>query len=567
MNNATDLRTRRPWRSLVLNADYTPLTAWPLSVVPAQEALATVLRGRADVVEAWPDAFYRSPSQQIAVPKVVALRQYANVHASPKFCRRSILLRDGFKCFPAGTRVLMADGRQIAIEEVRVGDRVIDAYGNPQFIQAQGTRVADDCVSIKHRGSFERTVVTADHPFLDQDGRFTEIGKMEIAESRGGAYLTIPRRMQYEIAPASRIHVPEMLPKDTWFRVRGGRIYRSRKRTDRGLPLSVAQSPALAYLLGLYIAEGCATSNGVVSWNFCSDEEPTLAADAARILAEVLGLRPTLTVDEARHTCVVRVSSKSLAELLWVYCGKGARNKRTPWELVGPFHVAYLKGLFAGDAHIDNNRGKVVLSMTSTDAIFGAQSMLWGLGIHPTYQCIQVTGKLPAYTLVLSAANRTAFLRTVMQEDAPDAEEIFGNDTHVFRRLQERTLVEGDVVVYNIEVGGTNSYIANGLAVHNCQYCGEQFDARELTYDHVIPRAAGGKTTWDNILTACVSCNARKRAHLPNYSGRKGGGMRPLKAPRQPTAAELMRAGMKHIEKDVVEDFGSWLYWSGELTP
>lgn len=81
----------------------------------------------------------------------------------------------------------------------------------------------------------------------------------------------------------------------------------------------------------------------------------------------------------------------------------------------------------------------------------------------------------------------------------------------------------------------------------------------------MIPRAAGGRTTWDNILSACVECNAKKRNLPAAWSGRKGAGMRPLKEPRQPTAAELMRAGMRHIEADVREDWGSWLYWSGEL--
>lgn len=98
-----------------------------------------------------------------------------------------------------------------------------------------------------------------------------------------------------------------------------------------------------------------------------------------------------------------------------------------------------------------------------------------------------------------------------------------------------------------------------------CQYCGGKFAAEELTYDHVIPREAGGKTEWENILSACVECNKRKRNSMPNYSGRKGTALRPLKAPRQPTSAELMRSGLEFLAPDVREDFSSWLYWSAEL--
>jgi 5-methylcytosine-specific restriction endonuclease McrA len=100
-----------------------------------------------------------------------------------------------------------------------------------------------------------------------------------------------------------------------------------------------------------------------------------------------------------------------------------------------------------------------------------------------------------------------------------------------------------------------------------CQYCGEAFPSHELTYDHVIPRAAGGKTEWTNIVTACLRCNGIKGNRLPNYSGRKGaaGSLRPLKEPRRPSTAELLRAGLEFLPNDVRDDFGSFLYWTVPL--
>jgi hypothetical protein len=75
----------------VLNADYRPLSTYPLSIIAAQDAVSAIWRERVDVVEAWSDAFFRSPSTTIAVPKIVALRHYAPVSGEPKFCRRSRL--------------------------------------------------------------------------------------------------------------------------------------------------------------------------------------------------------------------------------------------------------------------------------------------------------------------------------------------------------------------------------------------------------------------------------------------------------------------------------------------
>ncbi len=51
---------------------------------------------------------------------------------------------------------------------------------------------------------------------------------------------------------------------------------------------------------------------------------------------------------------------------------------------------------------------------------------------------------------------------------------------------------------------------------HTCQYCGSQ---SKLTLDHVIPRSKGGPHTWDNVVTACESCNSRKGDRLPEQAG------------------------------------------------
>ncbi|MDR0534958.1 MAG: HNH endonuclease [Puniceicoccales bacterium] len=61
-----------------------------------------------------------------------------------------------------------------------------------------------------------------------------------------------------------------------------------------------------------------------------------------------------------------------------------------------------------------------------------------------------------------------------------------------------------------------NVYLRDGF---RCQYCGGVFDERELTLDHVIPRDRGGRTAWENIVTACARCNARKSDRLPAQAG------------------------------------------------
>lgn len=54
---------------------------------------------------------------------------------------------------------------------------------------------------------------------------------------------------------------------------------------------------------------------------------------------------------------------------------------------------------------------------------------------------------------------------------------------------------------------------------YTCQYCGKEFAPTFLTLDHVIPISRGGKTQWDNIVTACKACNTKKGGKRPREAG------------------------------------------------
>jgi 5-methylcytosine-specific restriction endonuclease McrA len=53
---------------------------------------------------------------------------------------------------------------------------------------------------------------------------------------------------------------------------------------------------------------------------------------------------------------------------------------------------------------------------------------------------------------------------------------------------------------------------------YRCQYCGKHFESLQLNMDHVIPRDRGGRTSWENIVTSCISCNSRKANRLPHQA-------------------------------------------------
>jgi len=104
-----------------------------------------------------------------------------------------------------------------------------------------------------------------------------------------------------------------------------------------------------------------------------------------------------------------------------------------------------------------------------------------------------------------------------------------------------------------------NVFLRDGFA---CQYCGEPGTSQDLTFDHVIPRSRGGRTTWQNIVAACGPCNLKKGGRTP------GQAQMPLRrTAHQPSAWQLQQAGRRFPPHFLHQSWLDYLYWDIELEP
>ena len=73
---------------------------------------------------------------------------------------------------------------------------------------------------------------------------------------------------------------------------------------------------------------------------------------------------------------------------------------------------------------------------------------------------------------------------------------------------------------------------------YTCQYCDLRPPRKLLTVDHILPRSRGGKTTWENVITACQKCNGRKGNRTPSEAN-----MKLLSEPKRPRYIAIASLG------------------------
>lgn len=90
-----------------------------------------------------------------------------------------------------------------------------------------------------------------------------------------------------------------------------------------------------------------------------------------------------------------------------------------------------------------------------------------------------------------------------------------------------------------------------------CQYCGAK---GEMTFDHVIPKSRGGRTSWENVVAACGPCNLKKGSRSVAEAG-----MHLRRRPMRPEAEALKNQGRKFPPNYLHDSWLDFLYWDAEL--
>ncbi len=358
-------------------------------------------------------------------------------------------------CLLADAMVRMADGTVKPIKDVRTFDVVWTAEGNASTVkQLHGREYEGDLVTVKLWGH-SHLRLTPNHEVL------TKRGYVPSGELRGDDYVRLPR-----VSSAVRVRVlqtAQLVAPVKQYSGAGRGCDTWNNHAVKELPDFIELDRDFGYLIGLYAAEGFRHKN-VATWAFDIKERETIAAEASRIIREKFS-ETTGKQANGSNGILVELYGKQWASLFEALCGKLAHGKKLhPDVMSGPdeFLHGVWDGWIAGDGH------HRVRDTTVCDVGATVSKQL----AHNMFDIANYLGLRPSILKEKPQKNEYAKTRKpvwkVSAASKSDNWRVHQDAGATWRKVRSIETEHYRGRVYNIGVEGDNSYIADGLGVHNC---------------------------------------------------------------------------------------------------
>lgn len=404
-------------------------------------------------------------------------------------CREIGGIKPILGCLLPGQEIHTIDGFK-KIEDVCIGDMVLTHKGRWRKVISTMCREYDGNVysfSPARKGSRKFTV-TAEHPILifDKDGdskwmRADHVEAGRVNKHLGAkcwkSFVGIPKLSELK----SNTYFDPIVDESRYF-IDGGDFcgyhFRAGRKRWAGWGRPKLIDAEFARFLGLFVAEGSAGDDGLITFTFNINEDDYVAF----IVEYLSGLGLTVGHKKRKHkgTHDIWTCSIPLSRMLQEYCGKGAKNKVVPKQIIEAtreIQDQFLSGLADGDAKITKNSSGstiIYLKASSQKLIWGVRSLLANKG---SYAEVKPAFDKRGYTAwSIQWTENARFKRSIQTK------------SHVLIGLRSVESVRYTGKVYNFEVEQDNSYVSDFI-VHNCEiyYTGDRWDR--------TPRAERDETT------------------------------------------------------------------------
>lgn len=417
-------------------------------------------------------------------------------------------------CFPAGTRIRMEDGTNKPIEQVRLLDKVLTAEGNIGVVTHLFVKPEERGLTSVKLWGHNALRMTVEHPVL------TKRGYVRAGELRQDDYVALPRYLPCSnkfIVPADHVVLRRTAKSDGYRRYAGVAERGGLTVCVKAMPEVIEMTAAAGRIIGLFLAEG-STDSGKVIWTFGAHEEETLVAELVSLLKSEWGVEAHAKKLAAHNTVKVAVYGTAWAKLFEGLCSSGSGRKRLhPDVASGPrdFMEAVLKGWMSGDGYA-SRRSEPDLGVTVSHDL--ALSM---------YDIAQALGLRPVLRQSEPSMNRHAKTRQTRWEmkygSQADNWRVEQDDTHVWRKVRSLEQEDFSGWVFNFEVEGDNSYVAEGVGVHNCVSFGWGRGVQDLLLAQIArKRQTGQDEQWPGAEVATEPIYGGSRIEVGRSPGGEG---------------------------------------------
>ena len=429
--------------------------------------------------------------------------------------QQQVWARDGFQCFTPDTLITMANGSQKPIQSVSVGDFVYDVFGVPQQVEyVHKEFVSRELVGLRHRGNGDWLWTTPEHRIIttDWDGTLN-INGIPASEISTNTY--IAECHPFTCGDRSIVDLIDFYDNLRYIRFKDEKV---KNYCGPWVNRFIPADEQLGRLVGYYLSEGWVMkpdTGKVVAFGFHAKEK-IFHSDLGCLVKELFGVNSSIRIED--NQAVVYVCNKLVASFLMRLCGVGCGHKHIlPNDFRLPFQHGVLSGAMRGDGHFDENLSKAVLTLGNEQLCRELYTLAITLGINPTLSKTQYRiNRKPTKTVVFNGFEYNKVIELcdlplrIYTPKRPKYSDRNRNGIHTISKITEiqHSLYNG--FVYDLQVSGSHTYIANFVAVHNCIYCARKMGEVLLTIDHFVPLERGGSDHPDNLISACGRCNKLK---------------------------------------------------------
>ena len=381
-------------------------------------------------------------------------------------------------CFPAGTKINTPTGLK-NIEDLKIGDKVIDKDGNSQIVENNLSRIASsDLIYLKAAG-LKDILTTKEHPF-------------------------------YAKKVIKKVHNLPVYGEPKW--IPAGEL----KTTDKiGIFIPKSGNKDIdknfAYVIGRYVGDGWKTPSNRIAhpyrYYICTafDEQK----DFEKKL-DLSGIKYSKHENRTVEEYNLNISNNEYLVSLLEDCGRKANDKHVPeevWNWNKESIQAFLKGYFDADGSMSERKGQITQRFTSIsyELILNIAELV-RMVYHKN---VNITERYPHSTAIIEE-------RKVNQSISYEGRFIVGEPKRRYYEYDEKNNImwinvsksskkcPKEEIVYNLTISNTHSFIANGAIVHNCSaYNYQEFGTADHRATYICPmhkaRVLANVYYWNSI--------------------------------------------------------------------